>query len=566
MMLARYGFMILINFLIAITTFAETGTTDAQPPLGKELWTLNVPTDIRWQKVTDAGFLLVSAQDSLYGIDPETGMRAWTMSTPEDLPEDAVDAVEGTPYVIVTQRIKTGFVLSSNGLKSAIQMIDVTTGQIAWTSKDLGLDNSYGHFLFPAANALLIYGRNQDSKARVTIMADIITGKPHWSSEALFKEEEPALFPIQSNRGGDRKGIFGNQPPLVLPDGNFLECWSKSGLRMLDSKTGNVLGTSPLKFDEVPAVYNDYAPIQLSPDSQIAYIPHDRTIDAVRLSDGTSLWKKSPKLPSKVVQMQLTPQGLVLRGSFVAHESSRMNMQTKLMESQASYTKPFLTVIDPVSGTAKWKDEFDDLLGSSEFVVNGDRVVIYTGFVHNRLTSFDIATGVETPLVKQVKLEGGNDPEFVARLELSGDHHVLLSSQDVMRIDQNGNIVFHNHHKQPGSSLLRAVGKFASGISVTGSLGAARISLNDRERLMKSPTMAKRLKGLDHVGKYATITTALGTADGKKTPGIVKIDKASGADVKCVILGDKKPQYLLDPVEERLFFKKDDQTIVCYSF
>lgn len=46
----------------------------------------------------------------------------------------------------------------------------------------------------------------------------------------------------------------------------------------------------------------------------------------------------------------------------------------------------------------------------------------------------------------------------------------------------------------------------------------------------------------------------------------MKIDKISGNDVKRVALGTKEPVYELDSIENRLFFIKDDKTIVCYDF
>lgn len=49
-------------------------------------------------------------------------------------------------------------------------------------------------------------------------------------------------------------------------------------------------------------------------------------------------------------------------------------------------------------------------------------------------------------------------------------------------------------------------------------------------------------------------------------PGLLKIDRTTGASVKCVVLNSKSPEFLMDALEERLFFKKDDKTIVCYSF
>ena len=60
------------------------------------------------------------------------------------------------------------------------------------------------------------------------------------------------------------------------------------------------------------------------------------------------------------------------------------------------------------------------------------------------------------------------------------------------------------------------------------------------------------------------------TIDGKKGPGLVKVNKADGKAVGKAVgelrLGDKTPEYVTDSIEKRMFFLKDGKTIEGYAF
>ncbi|RPH93044.1 hypothetical protein EHM69_11330 [candidate division KSB1 bacterium] len=531
-------------------------------PSATEAWTATFTQDIEWQRLTDAGFLIVCTDSGLYGLNPETGATAWHMEEAKSIPQDYLEIVEGTPYAIVTKKAET------KGSKLEIVMLDVTTGQAQWTSKELGIANSQGQFLYLPAGAIIICGEKPNSGKTVTVMADLITGIPIWTNDTLFKKDV-LMFPIRTDKTSGRKGIVGNQPPVALPDGNFLEFWSKAGPRKIDAKTGNVIWTSPLKVKDVPGLRRDYAPICLSADGQIAYVPHEGTVDAIQLSDGKVLWKEGPDLRSKVVQMAVTPQGLVVSGVFSQKTTGmKLNPLTKQMENNVATTKPYLTVIDPLTGKPKWKKPFKDLLGATPFVIRNDQVVIFTGIAHRSLKAFNISDGTETELVEKVKFKGNENPNS---LELVGGNFVLASDQNLMMVDTTGKTVYHNYHDAPGSGLLKFISENAAP-SVSGggfnSLGFWNVDLNREtklQRTLSNPIMSRRIQALEQAKNFITMRANL--EDGaEKGPGLVKIDKTSGNDVKSIILGKKKPEYLHDDIGERLYFRKDSHTIVCFTF
>ena len=213
---------------------------------------------------------------------------------------------------------------------------------------------------------------------------------------------------------------------------------SKAGLRKINVKTGEVVWTSRLEVDDLPGLRKGYAPILLTADKKTAYVPHDKTIDAINLSDGTVLWKKGPKLLSKARQMELTAGGLVLKGGGVEKE------------------KPYITVIDPQTGAPMWKKPFRDLEGASSFAIKDDKIVLYAD---GSIFLINISDATATEIAKKIKFDGGEIPNSV---ELKDNGYLLISDQNIAQYDAEGKQVFHAFHKAPGSSLFAKIASTAA--------------------------------------------------------------------------------------------------------
>ena len=80
-----------------------------------------------------------------------------------------------------------------------------------------------------------------------------------------------------------------------------------------------------------------------------------------------------------------------------------------------------------------------------------------------------------------------------------------------------------------------------------------------------SPVFWQRYKssraGLD----YAYVFTGVGEGD-ERGPGLAKIDKATGQVVRQVVLGDRTPDFRLDPIGNRLYFRRGSNRIDSFEF
>lgn len=524
--------------VLSFTMIVSHGFAASEVPPAAELWTAKFTKDVNWQQLTDAGYLVVCTDDGVYGYDPVTGKEAWKMEDVKKIPEDYFSPISGTQFAAITQSA------GALGAMTMTLIVDVTTGKTMWTTKELEIMNASGYFLVMEDMALWLYGQKAKGGKYAIFYIDLESGKVLWSSEELAKKA-PTMHKLRpESNWSTRMGIQGNQPPLYV-DGTIIEYMSPAGLRRVSAKDGSILWKSKMKSKKPPSLVSGYSPMLLSKDKKIVYVPHEEFLDAVNVETGEVLWKKPAKFRSSVVQMSETENGLVLRGS---------------------RPKPFINVINSTTGEKQWKKPFKDLEGASSFAVKGDKLYISAD---ESLFEIDIASGTNKEIVKKVKFSGG---EIANSLELTDKGILLISSQNMQLYEYSGNRIFAAYHKAPGSSLLAKVASTAAimavnAASAANAYGQAQATgMSQKYSLITSnPTMSKRFKATEMGQGFVTVLTDVnvGTDKGK---GIVKVSKADGKDVKGVVLDTKEPKYEFDDVERRLFFLKDDKTIICYSF
>ena len=142
-------------------------------------WTKTFPSKVKWYKITDAGIFVAGTGDALYGINPSDGKEAWKIDQIENIQEENYDPIEGTPYIVLAKR---GLLKSSNNV------VDVVTGKITISTKDLGLSSVSKRIRLIKSNALLFYGAGKSGKLTL-MMVNLATGQKVWEQEKLFEKK-----------------------------------------------------------------------------------------------------------------------------------------------------------------------------------------------------------------------------------------------------------------------------------------------------------------------------------------------------------------------------------------
>jgi outer membrane protein assembly factor BamB len=506
-------------------------------------WVKSFDREINWQKLSDSGYLILGTDEALFALDPATGETAWSLDQFKKMPEDFIEMLPGTQFAAVTYK---GGPL---GFGATTYLVDVTSGKIQWDSAALELGNSTGQFYLPDAGGLLLFGTSKKGKMTLKLV-DLATGKETWSNDGLFKKA-PATFPI-SEKKKLRLGVMGNQRPLYVEGKGILELVSPMGLRLLDASSGKLLWTSKLKVKAVPALRSGYAQMAISRDGKTVFVPMDQNLWAVKLSDGSLAWAKPAKLKGIVYQMQVTDQGVVLRGGPGGPKGKG---------------KPFITVVDAGTGLQTWKKPFKDLDDASSFIVKDGRIVIYAD---KAIHSIDLKDGSSKELADKIRF--GNS-EIPGTLELRKNGYLLKSSQNLALYDFDGKQKWHTYNPAPQASLLAKVASTALIMAANAASAAAAYDramatgMDQKYTLITSnPVMSQRFKQSEASDNFVYMLADVGKGSQKAGAGIFQVDKTTGENTKSVVLGTKEPEYEVDELGGQLFFKSGSKEITCYKF
>ncbi len=577
------------------------------------IWRVAFEQDINWHKLAPTGHLIVSTDGGLFGIDPENGAVLWEREDLKGLEESPsgggrsswmAGSVPFTPWAILR-----GF----SG--SYVNLMDVTSGEDLWSTETLGLKEHYGYFLLPEVGGMLVYAKDKND-TRTVFLVEVGSGTVLWENSSFFEDRDPYI----EQKGNRRlQTIAGNQRPLFDSETTMITFMNKQAIRKFNAETGDLIWETEIKAKRAPARRFGYAPMLLNDSADIVYAPFDKTVVAVGTADGSLLWETRPKLRSELTEMQLIPQGLLVKGGKFVDvldlETGQSVWQKEFKKTvfQMSVTpqglvlrtEKLITVLDPASGPRVWEKEFKKLkeLKSTNFVIRGDTIIVYSD---KKLYAINLSDGEYTELAKDLKFE---DNETPASLRLRDDGYFLRSSNNVMLVSFSGEQVFHTHYKKPGLGFLERVGKEIAqdvGEKVIG-VAAGEGWTTDLESMQEcwNSTLCRKLMGGEYgaeaivAGRYLSheqydsylfrlrfrATTATETytymltnieTESEKGPGLVRVNNLNGTTEDRLILGTKKPEYHVaqfsfegmsaDEMESRLLFKAGKKEIVCYKF
>lgn len=533
---ARAGWLAVVVLALALPSLGHAAA--------KQLWTLKTTSDIEFQRLTPLGTLLVATGEGLESIDPATGASQWKRTDLGKVREANFDIIPNTSFAILS---------SGGGMsgKSSLSVIDLATGADKWTTKDMPIATSYGALLLPHKNALFMPALTKKGKPTY-ITLDIDSGAAKWEVEKMFAKA-PAMWPVKGSGGMVKRMSIEGCQDFVFDGNDAGVLWiSEEGPVKIDLNTGAKLWTcAALKGIDPPATRDGYSPFLVNGD--LVYMPFKKTLQAVSLKDGSLAWKTPKEYKSRIVQMAVTDAGLVIRGAPTPDDKGKLD------------GKPFIDLLDFASGQSKWKKPFKDLEDATTFAIQGDNLFIAAD---DEVHKVALADGIDHPVAK-FKFRGNEVPNI---LEVHDNDFVLISSQNLMRIDPSGTTKWASYYSAPGSSMFAKIASTAliaaaNAASAASAYNRAYTTGQDQKYTLitGNPVLSQRYKATKDSQGYRYILTNV-EADGRKGAGLVRVNKDSGQKEGEVVLGDKKPEYELDEIEARLFYQKSDTEIIAFGF
>ncbi len=351
----------------------------------KEAWRATFDREINWFNLTSFGTVIVSTDDALYGIEPETGKITWRQEQFKKLSKANYTGLKGSPFIAIFE----------GGMMSMRQfIIDITDGRIVCNTKDLGLRSANKRLSVPNMGALLFGGMN-DRYAQSLMLVTLIDGKQQWMVSKIFEKatEQLVAEPLLTNTG---LMIATTQRIYMLDKTNGsviykLDYPTKIEIPLAGQRVQSDDKESTLAYEakkapgamaqamgagmkdalaaQMAVVYAKFVTV----DDKIAYFYNNNTITGIDIASGSILWPKT-KLDDPISNVLFDENGLLVA---------------------TNDKKSELTLFDYKDGSNKWADPLKLSGYISSIKLTGTKLAVGSAKLNGRnlISIVDIVTG-----------------------------------------------------------------------------------------------------------------------------------------------------------------------------
>ncbi len=394
-------------------------------------WRKSFGSPVNWQKITNIGYLIVSTNNALYGINPETGDVLWENKTLAAIPEEAYEQVTGTQF----------FSLTTGGEISDIIIINPSDGKILFDSEKEGISAVLSKHPLGQSGRLLIIGTKKGELSATLLMYDVNTGEQLWVNEKLFVEQkstegksgfgafmtnlESAALTMGNIAGLTAEPLEINEETLLIAHPNYIIS--------LNANTGEEnwkTSISPSTRAELAIVETNpdivYASVETEETSQMSSTSEPTTnyynlTYAFDIKDGKEVWAKPYKAKGQLNTIIFDKRGLIICPFL---------------------SKPMINLVDYTSGEGQWgkKGNGTKIHGAlvSYFEFEGDYIITtaFDNAWNNAAEEFYLnILDVETGMLKYEKYEKlkGN----LRKIELLDKGLLYVTSREINIMDVN---------------------------------------------------------------------------------------------------------------------------------
>lgn len=603
--------VIVVFFLNATSLVAQNAETpDHNYQLGSK---------INEMTITEGGTVVVATNDGLVGIKPGQDGLLFNFTDYGRVKPEELNFIPKAPYVIVGQ---TGF----GGLQTKSAVIDYMSGKVLFSTEKNGWKAIGMSQVLMPANMLIVSGQRRANEKYAQAVAiydlnsgeqvsfykfkgsrqamgtplvlsngviipttkglmkiDMTSGNVLWENElknigwmvADETEKDIYAFASTSNKKNtkiyklsangtsawaDERKVKGSVSNFqILPQGlavvsdvaggsGTFAAASESKITMFSAKTGDDL------WDKAPKT-KGYVQHFYIMDDGILFGIQEGGINKISY-DGKTLFKKPLKTGENILTMATTPQGLIY---ITSEDANIVNLDT----GDQVWKKPL-------------KFKRADVV-SSDYDKKNDRYLITAD---EKLYSIDANSGT-SELITEADFDGKEDPTSV---EVRDGGILLTSDQNMMLLDWQSKISWHEYHRAPGKSAFGAIlaGVTAVAAATASASASYQANMHERNRIGQYTARGDRLNDLSagmsnaagasiaEMLKRFKATSATQNAQFILTKledgvGLVKLNKDTGVVEKEIILKDKKPEYQVDEFGGYLYYKANDKTIYTYN-
>lgn len=585
-----------------------------------------VSANVNAMELTDAGVVILNTNDGLVGVFHENTKPVFEFNTYGKLKEEEYYKMPNSPYMIISKGGFAGFsskkailnyfngkvifestqdnwkqvytetvLLPENklvisGLQKTGGMAENNTPKIAVYDLESGeLDFSF--YLFkPGKTVSGDFSVTGDSKIWNNMIL-IPTSKglyaKSFDGESVWQNDVKKLNNIEISKDaiyGFERSANGSKTEIYKMDTNGKESWdkpvkvkgsisnfqiTKNGIAVVSDKDGGSSAISLKKAESEIAFFSAQTGEDLwekAPKTK-GYVQHFYEVEDGFLFgifegginkisfDGKGLFKKPLKTGENLLTMALSPQGLIY---ITTEDANIINLDT----GETVWKKPLK--FKKAENVVSTYDE-----KNSRYLIATDEIMY----------AIDENTGDYQELVKY-KFD---EKEIPNDLQVRGANIYLSSNQNMFLFDKDGKEIYHEYYKSPGISTF---GKIALGVVAVASTAlmvhqSAVAGANTNSLGQYNSYGAEANRNADMFASIGTASFAamakrfrasVATKDSHilltKTSngvGLLKLSKDTGKVEKELTTNDKKPEYIIDEVDNVLYYLSDKKTIAVFK-
>lgn len=285
------------------------------------------------------------------------------------------------------------------------------------------------------------------------------------------------------------------------------------------------------------------------------YAIREDDLSSLDVEDGTVRWSRETEAED---WLRLTDHGLIVGCGF-------------------SLCVDRIQLLDPATGEDVWPGTIELDAPARDILWAEDEILMLRS---NGLTRVNLVDG-RAELLGLFELKGEDVPTALREAE---NGFTVLSNQNVVGLDRQGNVLFHEYYPAPGLStgdqLLRIAGAaVATGLSYQQAARRASYVQDPVARMLNlSPGASGTLDGSVGYSVYsADLDERLSATraaekffylytEAEDGFSLVRFDSDRGVEGGRAWLQEREPEFKLDPAGEYVFLKKDRRTIEAHRF
>ena len=150
------------SFLLVGLILLFSSLTQAQSH-SKAAWSTKFTSEVNWQRIHSLGYIIVSTNNGLYGVNPDNGTIMWERKEFAALDPAMFEEVAGTEFIAVARH------KSADSMLPMQAIINVMSGRILFDSDKEGIGILSRHVL-PESGRLLVISRSMHVSAPTVLV------------------------------------------------------------------------------------------------------------------------------------------------------------------------------------------------------------------------------------------------------------------------------------------------------------------------------------------------------------------------------------------------------------